>query len=157
MKTIVLNVIFATMMLVISAPLLQAAETGGAKAMAESGMAGMAKDQPEEKFLKTQNIDAYQVSFMVTKTASGMEHGGSHNLMVKVEKDGTPQTLTKIFAKVILANGESKKEPLFKMDDWYMNGFDLGSSGKHQIIILFKTADGLKHNGGVYYQAEEGK
>jgi hypothetical protein len=44
-----------------------------------------------------------------------------------------------------------------KKGDWYMNGYDLGESGEHQLIILFKTPDGKKHHGGVYYpeKAEE--
>ena len=166
MKSIIHAVIIAAVLLIFT-PLLQAAETtGGSMAdMAKSGssmadmaktdssMADMAKDQQKDMFLKKKTIDEYTVSFSVTKVAPGMEHGGSHNLMVKAEKDGKAQVLRKIFAKVILADGTAKKQSLFKMGDWYMNGFDLGSPGKHQLIILFKTADGVKHNGGVYYEA----
>ena len=170
MKAIIHAVIIAAALLICT-PLLQAMENTGTSmadmaksgssmadmAKAESSMTGMATEPQEDMFLKKKTIDEYTVSFSVTKVVPGMEHGGSHNLMVKAEKDGKAQVLRKIFAKVILADGTSKKQSLFKMGDWYMNGFDLGSPGKHQLIILFKTADGVKHNGGVYYEAQEDK
>ena len=43
------------------------------------------------------------------------------------------------------------------MGDWYMTGYDLGEKGKHQLIVLFKTSDGKKHKGGVYYQEKHKK
>lgn len=160
MKSIIHAVIIATLLLIF-APILQAMEPTGDSmtdmSTTDSSMAEMTKDQQEGMFLKKKTIDEYTVSFSVTKVAPGMEHGGSHNLMVKVEQNGKAQILNKIFAKVILADGTAKKQSLFKMGDWYMNGFDLGSAGKHQLIILFKTADGAKHNGGVYYEEQESK
>jgi len=41
-----------------------------------------------------------------------------------------------------------------KMGDWYMNGYDLQKNGKHQMMILFKTPDGKKHQGGVFYAGD---
>jgi hypothetical protein len=38
-----------------------------------------------------------------------------------------------------------------EIGDWLIAGYDLGHEGKHQLMILFKTADGKKHKGGVYY------
>ena len=38
-----------------------------------------------------------------------------------------------------------------KMGDWLMAGYGLGHKGKHQMMVLFKTKDGKKYKGGVYY------
>ena len=57
----------------------------------------------------------------------------------------------KINSKVVHPNGDAETKPLAKMGDWFMSGYDLGHTGKHQLMILFKTADGKKHKGGVYY------
>ncbi len=102
-------------------------------------------------FLKKKEIDGYTVNFHVMPAKKGMEHGGSHNLMIKIEQNGKALTDVKINSKVIHPNGKAETKPLMKMGDWYMNGYDLGHDGKHQLMILFKTADGKKHKGGVYY------
>jgi hypothetical protein len=80
-----------------------------------------------------------------------MGHGGSHNLMVKVEQDGKALTDVLINSKVFHPNNSSESKMLMKMGDWYMAGYDLGHAGKHGVMILFKTADGKKHKASVYY------
>ena len=157
MRTLFSAVVIAGMLLIFT-PGLQAADhaghSGSKDQAMDMNMPGMAKEAPpQETFMKQEIIDGYTVTFHVMKSAPGMDHGGSHNLMVKVEKDGSGQILDKIMSKVIWADGTDQQKQLFKMDDWYMNGFDLGSPGQHQLIILFKTADGTKHNGGVYFEA----
>jgi len=102
-------------------------------------------------FLKKKTIDGYTVSFHVMQAKKGMEHGGSHNFMIKVEENGNALSNVKINSKVIRPNGEAESKMLMKMGDWYMNGYDLEHKSKHQLMILFKTADGKKHKGGVYY------
>lgn len=105
-------------------------------------------------FLEKRRIDGYDVSFHVMKAQQGMEHGGSHNFMIKVEKDGKALGNVKINSKVIDPKGKAESKGLMKMGDWYMNGYDLGVEGRHQLMILFKTADGQMHKGGVYYPAK---
>lgn len=108
-------------------------------------------DQMAGMFLVKKSIDGYDVSFHVMEAQKGMEHGGSHNFMIKIEQGGKVLGDVKINSKVIHPNGKSESKPLMKMGDWYMNGYDLGHAGKHQMMILFKTANGQKHKGGVYY------
>ena len=108
-----------------------------------SGMDGM--------FLVKKEINGYDVSFHVMEAQKGMEHGGSHNFMIKVEQNGKALGNVKINSKVVHPNGNEETKALMKMGDWYMNGYDLGHKGKHQMMVLFKTADGKKHKGGVYY------
>lgn len=124
---------------------------------------GMAKSDHDEiemsqnkgaMFLKKQAVDGYQVSFHVMQAKPGMGHGGSHNLMIKIEQDDAVLDDVLINSKVIYPDGGSDIKPLMKMGDWYMNGYDLGNRGRHQLMILFKTADGAKHKSGVYYSVE---
>jgi len=107
--------------------------------------------QKSDMFLEKKEIDGYTVSFHVMEAKKGMEHGGSHNLMIKVEQNGKALTDIKINSKVVHPDDKAESKPLIKMGDWYMNGYDLGHDGKHQLMILFKTADGKKHKGGTYY------
>lgn len=100
---------------------------------------------------QTRSIDGYTVTFHVLKAVSGMEMGGSHHFMVKVEKDGKAVTDLKMNTKVKYPDGKAETKAAMKMDDWFMTGYDLGHEGKHQLMILFKTADGKKHKGGVYF------
>ncbi|MEW5756328.1 MAG: hypothetical protein AB1810_08480 [Pseudomonadota bacterium] len=102
-------------------------------------------------FLKEQEVDGYKVSFHVMGKTPGMDHGGSHNLMVKIEAKGKALQDVVINSKVVHPNGSAETKPLLRMGDWYMNGYDLAHDGKHQLMILFKTADGEKHKAGVYY------
>jgi len=104
-----------------------------------------------DMFLKKKTIDGYQVSFHVMPAQKGMEHGGSHNFMLKIEQGSRVVTDAKVNSKVIHPNGGSDTKMMMRMGDWYMAGYDLGHDGKHQLLVLFKTADGKKHKGGVYY------
>jgi len=114
-------------------------------------MGKMSDGEKKDVFLVKQEIDGYTVSFHAMKAAKGMEHGGSHNLMVKVEINGKAQTDIIVNSKVIHPGGKEETKRLVKMGDWYMAGYDLGHQGKHQLTVLFKTADGNKHFSGVYY------
>ena len=107
-----------------------------------------------EMFLVKKQIDGYDVSFHVMKAKPGKEMGGSHDFMIKVEKDGKALNNIVMNTKVKHPNGQSESKKTMKMGDWLMAGYDLGHEGKHQMMILFKTADGKKHKGGVYYPGE---
>ncbi len=108
-------------------------------------------DSSSKMFLEKRDIDGYTVSFHVMEAAEGMNHGGSHNLMIKVEKDNAAISELKANSKVVYPGGEDESKPLMKMGDWYMVGYDLKDTGKHQLMVLFKTSDGKKHFGGVHY------
>ena len=105
----------------------------------------------QDMFLIKQDIDGYTVNFHVMEAQEGMRHGGSHNFMIKVEQNGKILEDVVINSKVIYPDGRDQSKPLMRMGDWYMNGYDLGKKGQYQLMILFKTADGIKHKGGVYY------
>ena len=118
---------------------------------------GMMHDDPshqgmKDMFLEERMVDGYKVSFHVMPAQQGMEHGGSHNFMIKVEQGSKPLGDVKINSKVIFPDKKSATKGMMKMGDWYMAGYDLGQAGQHQLLILFKTADGKKHQTGVYYQ-----
>ncbi len=102
-------------------------------------------------FLVNKQINGYDVTFHVMQAKEGKEMGGTHDFMIKVEKDGKVLTDITMNTKVIHPDGKAETKKTMKMGDWLMAGYDLGHAGKHQLMILFKTADGEKHKGGVYY------
>jgi len=104
-------------------------------------------------FLKKKEIDGYSVTFHIMKAKPGKEMGGSHDFMVKVEKDGKAFTNIVMNTKVKHPDGKEESKKAMKMGDWLMAGYDLGHEGRHQMMILFKTDDGKKHKGGVYYSS----
>jgi len=115
---------------------------------------GHNEDIPDGMFLKKKEIDGYNVSFHIMKAKPGKKMGGSHDFMIKVEKDGKALTNIIMNTKVVHPDGQSETKKTMKMGDWLMAGYDLGHPGKHQMMILFKTADGKKHKGGVYYSSK---
>ena len=120
------------------------------EAMSHDSMASnMAQN---EMFLEKKDIDGYTVSFHVMKAEEGMQHGGSHNLMIKVEQKGGAVAGVTMNSKVVYPDGKEESKPLMAMGEWQMVGYDLKDSGKHQLMVLFKTADGKKHFGGLYYE-----
>lgn len=125
-------------------------EDMGAMSQHDNKEMGMSHSD-KEMFLEKHTVDGYEVSFHVMEAQPGMGHGGSHNFMVKIEKGGKALQDVKINSKVVHPNGDSETKPLMKMGGWFMNGYDLEHAGKHQLMILFKTADGNKHKAGVYY------
>ncbi len=112
------------------------------------------KSMMNDMFLLKKKIDGYDVSFHVMKAKPGKEMGGTHDFMIKVEKNGKVVTDIVMNTKVKHPNGKAETKKAMKMGDWLMAGYDLGHKGKHQLMILFKTADGKKHKGGVYYPGE---
>jgi len=109
------------------------------------------KGMKEGTFLKKEVIDGYDVSFHIMEAPKGMEHGGSHHLMVKVEKDNKLVSLKAINSKVTHPNEQSESKMMMKMGDWYMVSYDLAHPGEHKVMVLFKTSDGQKHFGGIAY------
>jgi len=126
-------------------------EHGDMKGM--QGHENMQSDSKQKKdmFLVKKDIDGYTVSFHAMEVAADMQHGGSHNVMIKIEKDGQALTGLTANSKVTHPNGKAESKMLMKMGDWYMAGYDLNHEGQHQIMVLFKTADNTKHFGGVYF------
>lgn len=113
----------------------------------------MADDKNMDKpamFMVKQEVDGYTVTFHVMP-AGGMYHGGSHNLMIKIEQDGKDEEILAINSKVFFPDGSSDTKMLIKMGEWYMNGYELGDEGRYGLMTLFKTADGKKHKASVYY------
>jgi hypothetical protein len=102
-------------------------------------------------FIKEEMIDGYKVSFHIMKAKPGKAMGGSHDFMIKIEKDGKVLKNVAINTKVVHPNGKAESKRVMKMGDWNMAGYDLGHKGNHQVMILFKTSDGQKHKGGIYY------
>ena len=120
------------------APAVYAADPGG---MAQTA------DMLSEKH----KIDGYIVIFQAMKAQPGKEMGGTHDFMIKVEKDGKAVTGLAVNSKVVHPGGKAETKMMMPMGEWYMAGYDLGHPGKHQLMVLFKTADGAKHSGGVFY------
>jgi hypothetical protein len=115
---------------------------------------GDAGQMKKGAFLVRKEIDGFSVSFHIMKAPEGVQHGGTHHLMVKVEKDGKVLTDLVANSKATHPNGKSESKMLMRMGDWYMAGYDLSHEGRHQLMVLFKTADGAKHFGGVFYPEE---
>jgi len=108
-------------------------------------------NETDKMFSESKKINGYDVNFHIMKAMPGKEMGGTHDFMIKVEKDGEVLTNIKMNTKVVHPNGKSETKKTMVMGDWLMAGYDLGHKGKHQMMILFKTEDGEKHKGGVYY------
>jgi len=108
-------------------------------------------DASSHMFLKKRDVGDYQVSFHVMAATQGMQHGGSHNLMVKVEQDGRLVENVQINSKVIFPDGKDQQRPLHQMGDWFMAGYDMQGDARHQVMVLFRTVDGEIHRSGVYY------
>lgn len=105
----------------------------------------------KDMFLVKRDIDGFVVSFHAMQAKEGMQHGGSHNFMVKIEKDGKALTGLVVNSKVIHPDGKAESKMMMKMGDWHMAGYDLDHEGTHQLMVLFKAADGKKHFVGVRY------
>ncbi|MBI3772739.1 MAG: hypothetical protein HY272_08590 [Gammaproteobacteria bacterium] len=98
-----------------------------------------------------QAIDGYTVTFHIARAKADMEMGGSHDVIVNIEKGGKTVIDAQVNSKVIHPDGKEETKMMMPMGDSYMAGYSLGHAGKHQVIILFKTKDGAKHSGGVYF------
>ena len=124
--------------------------------MQESMDGGMPmQEMSPQMFMKKVEVDGYTVSFHVMPASEGMQHGGSSNFMVKIEKDGAVLAPVAVNSKVIAPDGKAVSQMMMKMGDWYMAGYDLDQPGRYQLMVLFKTADGARHFGGVYYPQEK--
>ena len=144
--------------LIISAILIGSSQLQGTENTAHQEQNGqmenmnMNTQQEGEIFLEKRVIDGYDVQFHIMKVSPDLKLEGSHNFLVKIEnKDEILGDVT-INSKIIYPSDKSESKFLTKMGDWYMKDFTLDEEGKYQLIILFKTADGKKHKGGVYYE-----
>ncbi len=97
------------------------------------------------EFIKKTEVDGYAITFRIVKTKAGMTLGGTHHLMIKVEKNGVVITDLAANSKASHPNAQSESKMMMKMGDWYMAAYDLGHQGPHELTVLFKTSDGVKH------------
>ncbi len=130
-------------------------------AMGKDHMHGMMmsemNDPDNAMFLARKDIDGYQVSFHIMKAPKGMEmHGGDYHFMFKAEKNGKALTDLIVNSKITHPDGKEESKMMMKMGDWYMAGYNLSHQGQHQLMVLFKTSDGKKHFGGIFYP-QQGK
>lgn len=115
----------------------------------KGGMKGM--------FLTRKQIDGYTVSFHVMKAQAGQAMGGDHDFMVRIEKDGQVQTDLVVNSKIVYPDSSAASKMMMRMGDWYATGYDMGQDGRYQLMVLFKTPDGTRHFGGVYYPDPDGQ
>ncbi len=120
-----------------------------------TSMDSMQMQQDTKMFLKKVEVDGYMVSFHVMKAAEGMQHGGSHNMMVKVEKNGELVEIVRANSKVITSDGKAETKKMMNMGEWQMASYDLGQGGQQQLMVLFKTTDDQKHFAGVWYPGKD--
>lgn len=113
------------------------------------------KGMSQEMFLKKAEVDGYTVSFHVMQNA-GRSNGGTHDMMVKVEKDDKPVVIVKANSKVITSDGRAETKKMKQAGDWFVAGYDLGAPGQQQLMVLFKTEDDRKHFVGVWYPGTSG-
>lgn len=148
-----LSMSMTLMALTLAMPVMPAHAAG----MGDNGaMRGM-KCKMHEKFLTRKIIDGYMVSFHVMKAQTGQKMGGNRNFMVKVEKGGQVQTGLLVNSKVVYPDKSAASKMMMKMGDWYMASYDMNQGGRYQLMVLFRTPDGNKHFGGVYYPGPNGK
>lgn len=102
-------------------------------------------------FMEKKEIDGYVVSFHVMKAKEGHAMGGAYDLMIRIEKDGKAAPVAAANSKVIAPSGKAVSKMMMRMGDWFMAGYDLDQSGQYQLMVLFRSDDGQKHFGGVYY------
>jgi len=108
---------------------------------------GHSHGQNKGAFSKTKKVNGYDVNFQVVKA----HNGGTHRFMIKLKKDGKSLSNVKVNSKVVHPNGKAETKMLRPKGDTFMASYNLGHEGRHQLMILFKTADGKKHSAGVYY------
>ncbi len=108
----------------------------------------------DRSFMDKIYVDGYEVTFHVMKAAGDMQHGGTQNLMVMVQKNKRALTNLLANSKVIAPDGRGVSKPMMLMGQWYMAGYDMTANGSYQLMVLFKTEDGQKHFGGVRYDAK---
>lgn len=99
-------------------------------------------------------IDGYTVRFRIEPATPGMRHGGTHNLMVEVEKNGRALHDLLVNSRVTHPIKKTENKMMVRMGDWYMAGFDLGHPGTHRITVLFKTPDEKIHLGDIEYRTK---
>ncbi|HXH64698.1 MAG TPA: hypothetical protein VNH42_04215, partial [Mariprofundaceae bacterium] len=104
-----------------------------------------------DAFMQAQAVDGYMVTFHVMKAQPGQAMGGDHDFMVRIERDGQVQTDLVVNSKVVYPDKSAASKMMMKMGDWYMAGYDMAQRGQYQLMVLFRTPDGSKHFGGVYY------
>jgi len=111
------------------------------------------KGDMQGAMMREKEVDGFRVCFHVMK---GNTPNGDNSLMVKIGRRDKALTNLIVNSKVTHPNGKSESKMMMLMGDWYMANYHLEHPGKHQIMVLFKTADGSTHFTGLYYTKSQG-
>jgi hypothetical protein len=105
----------------------------------------------EHMFWKQQMVHGYQVTFHVMSADPEIDYGGTHYVMVKIDKDEQPQAGLEIQSQVTFPDGKKENKILKTRGDWYINGYDLGNEGTHQLHVSFTNPDGKPSQAEITY------
>jgi len=108
-------------------------------------------DKKDGMVAMKKEVDGYTVNFHIMRAKPGKEMGGSHDVMVKIEKDGKIVNNVVMKTKVVHPNGKSESKKAMRMGNSLMAGYNLGHEGKHKFMTFFKTSDGEKHKAGIAF------
>jgi len=103
------------------------------------------------KLLNTLYIDDYEVSVKVVDVKESVPDGGSHNILVNIIRDDRIQRSAVVIVDILFPDNTRKSKELMNLGDWYLAGYDLGQTGKHQLKISFKNKNGSGHSADLVY------
>ena len=103
------------------------------------------------KLILAKAIEDYHLRVKVISVNKSLPDGGSHNLLVNIKHQERVQYGLAVTTKVVSGNGHKKTKPMLELGDWYLGGFDLETTDKHQITVMFKTAEGKIYSSEIAY------
>lgn len=107
--------------------------------------------QPPSLPLEKREIDGYTISVHLMKITPEMNLDGSHTLLVRIEDQNRLVENAVVNSKVIAPDGRYQTKVLKEMGDWHLSSFELDQPGQHYFQLVFRTADGARHQAGVFY------
>lgn len=102
-------------------------------------------------FQVTRQTAGYQVTFHVIPLEDGMRRDTGHSLMVKLERNGQIIRDAKVNSRVVFPDKSEGQQLMQRVGDWYTASYTMQGEVRHQLMILFQTADGKIHRSGTYY------
>ena len=103
------------------------------------------------KLILAKAFGDYRLRVKVVSVDESVPDGGTHNLLINIKRHDRAQYGLSVITKVVSGNGHEKSKSMRKLGDWYLGGFDLETTDKHQITVMFKTDEGKTYSSEIAY------
>ena len=97
------------------------------------------------------HVAGFDLKFKLVDAKESVDDGGSHNLLVNIERNERTAHGLSVNARIDDQHGNVASKSMMQLGDWYLAGYDLSDEKRYVITVSFTAPDGRVHRSAIHY------